>query len=77
MMYLALESSTCISAASPNKCEEFFAQRNASRTTLVSSHNLPFVERFCERTLWLDGGRQMALGPTADVLEQYCRFSPN
>lgn len=41
------------------------------RTVLFASHDLPEIERFCGRTLWLDAGRVTRIGPTADVLRAY------
>jgi ABC-type polysaccharide/polyol phosphate transport system ATPase subunit len=54
------------------KCDLVFksyAQRGS--TMLIASHDFDFVERHCTKTLWLDHGRQVNLGPTADVLELY------
>ena len=41
------------------------------KTIIVVSHALATVESLCTRTLLLDGGRVISLGPTAGVLEQY------
>ena len=41
---------------------------------IVATHNLQFVRDFCDRTLWLHQGRQMAFGPTAEVLPRYEAF---
>ncbi|WP_262336616.1 ATP-binding cassette domain-containing protein [Liquorilactobacillus nagelii] len=41
---------------------------------LVADVNLVNVERFCERTLWLQFGKVQQLGPTPDVMLQYEYF---
>ena len=52
-----------------------FARMDALYRSGVSlvfvSHGLRMVERLCPRTLYLDRGRMVALGPTADVITQY------
>lgn len=41
------------------------------RTVLFVSHNLSAVQTLCPRSLWLDGGRLMKTGATADILRAY------
>lgn len=41
------------------------------RTILFVSHNLVAVQHFCQRCLLLSGGRKIAEGPTADVINTY------
>lgn len=41
------------------------------RTVLFVSHNLDAVRRLCDQTVWLDGGRVEAIGPTHQVIERY------
>ncbi len=43
-------------------------------TLLFCSHALYLISSFCDRTLWLRGGRVEALGPTIDVITEYERF---
>jgi ABC-type polysaccharide/polyol phosphate transport system ATPase subunit len=38
------------------------------------SHSLPVLKGFCERTIWLDRGKVMVDGPTADVIQAYEDF---
>ena len=41
-----------------HKCLDKFAEfRRRGRTVLLVTHSLNLVERFCDETLWLDGGR--------------------
>jgi ABC-type polysaccharide/polyol phosphate transport system ATPase subunit len=57
------------------KCDEFFkASVDNRKTYLISSHDLDFVKWFCNKTLWLHKGEQMAFGETESVLEQYGEF---
>jgi len=41
---------------------------------LFVSHDLASVRHLCQKTLWLDRGRQMAFGPTAEVTEKYAAY---
>ena len=41
------------------------------RTVLFVSHNLGAISRLCNRCLLLDGGRLIASGPTAGVVQNY------
>ena len=43
----------------------------SGRTVVFISHNLDAVTRLCASTLWLDGGRVRALGPTSQVVDAY------
>jgi len=55
-----------------DKCDAFFrGARTSGRTALVATHNLDFVREFCDRSVWLHKGRQMAFGATARVLAEY------
>jgi lipopolysaccharide transport system ATP-binding protein len=47
------------------------------RTVILVSHNLVAIEQLCTTALWLEGGRTVALGPAAEVVEQYnASFAP-
>lgn len=55
-----------------NKCDEYFKTiKDNGKTYLIASHDLEFLKMFCNRTLWLHKGKQMAFGNTETVLEQY------
>ncbi len=41
------------------------------RTVLLVSHNMESILGLCQRTLWMDGGRLVADGPTEDVVRAY------
>jgi ABC-type polysaccharide/polyol phosphate transport system ATPase subunit len=59
------------------KCDQFFRDtKTRQRAMVVATHNLQFVRQFCDRTLWLHKGKQMAFGPTEDVLPRYEAFVP-
>ena len=47
----------------------------SGRTVLFVSHNMTAVETLCRRSIWLDGGRCVADGPTADVVSRYLSTS--
>lgn len=42
-----------------------------SGTIVFVSHNLPSVEEFCDRVLWLDRGRVRAVGAAAEIVADY------
>ena len=55
-----------------DRCDLFFQEaKHKRRTVLVATHNLRFVNEFCDRTLWLEKGKQIAFGPTRGVLTDY------
>ena len=41
------------------------------RTLLFVSHSVDAMTKFCDRCIWLDGGRVRRDGPTEDVLSEY------
>lgn len=41
------------------------------RTIIFVSHDLPSLEDLCDRTLLLNQGRAVAVGPTSEILVQY------
>lgn len=43
-------------------------------TTILVSHSLDQVRELCNKVLWLDHGRQVALGPTREVCDRYQDF---
>lgn len=44
---------------------------HGGRAVLLVSHQLNAIRSLCARTLWLDGGRLRAFGPTAEVVGAY------
>lgn len=44
---------------------------SGGRTVLFVSHNIPAVERLCDRVAWLDKGRLLEVGPTVEILPKY------
>lgn len=60
------------------KCKEFFKNsKNNGKTFLIITHDLGFIEDFCNRALWLHKGKQVAFGKTQDVLKQYIESKSN
>ena len=54
------------------KCEGRLAEMKETGTTLILvTHDLEAVNRWCDRTVWLEGGRVAAVGSTGDVTSQY------
>ena len=55
-----------------HKCLDKFAEfRRRGRTVLLVTHSLNLVERFCDETLWLDGGRAVTHGDPKRVVDAY------
>jgi ABC-type polysaccharide/polyol phosphate transport system ATPase subunit len=54
-----------------DKIRDFQERR---RTILFCSHAMYYVTSVCRRTLWLDRGRVMRFGPSADVVHEYETF---
>jgi lipopolysaccharide transport system ATP-binding protein len=46
----------------------------AGGTLLFCSHAMYYVAAFCQRALWLRGGRAAALGPVSEVVREYENF---
>lgn len=44
------------------------------KTLLFCSHAMYYVSAFCQRSLWLKGGRIAELGPTREVIDRYESF---
>jgi lipopolysaccharide transport system ATP-binding protein len=47
----------------------------SGRTVLFVTHNMAAIEALCRRSIWLDGGRCVADGLTAEVVSQYLSTS--
>ncbi len=45
------------------------------RIVMIASHDLAFLQPFCTRALWLDGGRLRDDGPAEHVIENYTRMT--
>ncbi|HWM95090.1 MAG TPA: ABC transporter ATP-binding protein [Thermoanaerobaculia bacterium] len=43
-------------------------------TLLFCSHAMYYVSSFCQRAVWLKGGRMEALGPVSEVIREYENF---
>lgn len=44
---------------------------SSGRTIVIASHNLSFIERLCERAIWIDKGKIKRIGPAHDVCMAY------
>jgi lipopolysaccharide transport system ATP-binding protein len=54
------------------KCESVFdTYKDSDRTFVFATHDIEFVRKICNRTLWLDKGDQKGFGDTEWVLQQY------
>jgi ABC-type polysaccharide/polyol phosphate transport system ATPase subunit len=55
-----------------HKClDQMIAFKKAGKTIVLVTHDLPTVERFCERAVWLDSGCLRAQGPPRQVVDAY------
>jgi homopolymeric O-antigen transport system ATP-binding protein len=66
-------------AAFQAKCFERIEQLKQEGVSIVFvSHDLGMVERFCEKTLWMEQGRMKDFGDSSDVIGAYIdQISPN
>ncbi|HZY31428.1 MAG TPA: ABC transporter ATP-binding protein [Candidatus Methylomirabilis sp.] len=63
-------------AAFEKKCEARMEQfKEKGVTILLVSHNLDLIRTTCTRTLFLNQGRIVAIGPTDEVVAEYRKFS--
>jgi homopolymeric O-antigen transport system ATP-binding protein len=54
------------------KCREFFeSSTNPGRTMIIATHDMEFVRTSCSRALWLDHGKQVGLGESSAIVDQY------
>lgn len=71
-IYLLDEALTAGDIVFKEKCHDVFAQYERSRKTmLVATHDSFFVERYCNKVLWLHKGKQMGFGSPQAVLPLY------
>ncbi len=57
------------------KCLDYIAAlRRRGITIVFVSHALDSVRSLCQRTVWLDHGKVVADGPTAEVIDKYLAF---
>jgi ABC-type polysaccharide/polyol phosphate transport system ATPase subunit len=55
-----------------HKCLDKFAEfKRRGRTILLVTHSLGLIERFCDEALWLDAGRNKAMGDPRRVVGAY------
>jgi len=45
--------------------------RQKGGTILLVSHSMNMIEQMCQRAAWLDQGQLRAIGPAAEIVEQY------
>lgn len=56
---------------SAKKMQEIIAKGSV---TILVSHILPQINELCNKVLWMDRGKQIAFGPTSEVLPLYKEF---
>jgi len=55
-----------------HKCAEKIAEfRKQGKTMVIASHNLGAIKRWCDRTIWLDGGIMRETGIPGEVVKHY------
>jgi lipopolysaccharide transport system ATP-binding protein len=55
------------------KCEAFLEEFSRHGTMLIVSHGLLYLERVCDRIIWIEGGHVRANGDPKTVLDEYIR----
>jgi len=51
--------------------EVLLEQKNNDRTMLIASHNMAFLEEFCDRAVWIEKGRLVADGDAREIIGRY------
>ena len=46
-------------------------------TTVIVSHSTSQIKEICDKVVWLDKGRIVAQGDTADIIDMYVQFNQN
>ncbi len=46
----------------------------SGKATILVSHSIPQIRRMCNKVLWLDRGKQIAFGDTAEICDNYESF---
>lgn len=55
-----------------NKCFRKMEQlKEKGITILFVSHSIPTIKQICSRTLWIEHGRQIAIGPSDEICARY------
>jgi ABC-type polysaccharide/polyol phosphate transport system ATPase subunit len=71
-IYLLDEALTAGDQLFREKCDEAFTSYEQSgRTMVIATHDFQFVERRCNKVLWLQRGKQMSFGTPEAVLPLY------
>ena len=75
-IYLLDEALSAGDQSFRKKCEQVFLDyKKSARTMLIASHNMTFVEDFCDKTIWIEGGKLIAFGETKEVIANYLAVS--
>lgn len=51
------------------------ATQNAQRTVIFVSHSMEAIQSICNKCIWLDSGKVIAMGETSKIVEQYISSS--
>jgi ABC-type polysaccharide/polyol phosphate transport system ATPase subunit len=71
-IYLLDEALSAGDRVFQEKCEDVFLDyERTGRTMLIATHDLLFVEAFCNKALWLQKGKQMSFGAPEEVIPLY------
>ena len=54
--------------------DKMHAFRQQQKTIVFVSHAIPQVRDFCDRAMWLEGGRLVKIGDCGEVTEAYSEF---
>jgi len=66
------ESLAFVDQSFAQKCEAYFSRLCASeKTVIISSHDIDFLRKYCQKALWLEAGRIRMWGAAQQVLSAY------
>ncbi len=73
-IYLLDEALTAGDQVFREKCDEVLMRdQQSGRTMVVATHDFKFVERHCNKVLWLQRGKQLGFGTAAEIVPLYHR----
>jgi len=62
-------------ASFKEKCmDKILRFKREKKTIVLVSHNLEYIAKFCNRTVWLDNGQMRSIGESKKVIGEYLNF---
>lgn len=60
------------------KCAEKIEELQKKGVTfIIVSHNMPQIKKLCQRAIWIENGKIVEIGDSAEICEKYSEYSKN